>query len=82
MISTLAAAQVRTGNDGDGTTQITLTWSPVDAGSTVEVWRMGYGNYPEYDDGPTPGDVPTIPASYPPAGWTLTAVTGASKNST
>lgn len=74
-ISTLAATQVRTGNDADGTTRITLTWTPVPAGSTVEVWRAGYGNYPEYDDGPTPGSVPATPASYPPAGWTLTAVT-------
>ena len=73
-ITTLAATQVRTGNDADGTTQITLTWTPVPAGSTVEVWRKGYGNYPEYDDGPTPGSVPVIPASYPPAGWTLTSV--------
>ena len=44
-------------------------------GSTVEVWRKGYGNYPEYDDGATPGSVPATPGSYPPAGWTLTTVT-------
>src|SRR5262249_22714979 len=74
-ISTLVAAQVRTGNDSDGNTRITLTWSPVAPGSTVEVWRKAYGNYPEYDDGPTPGSVPAIPGAYPPAGWTLTTVT-------
>jgi len=74
-ITTLAATQVRTGNDGDGNTKITLTWTAVPAGSTVEVWRKGYGNYPEYDDGPTPGSVPPAPGAYPPAGWTLTTVT-------
>src|SRR5262249_16863593 len=72
-ISTLVAAQVRTANDAN--TRITLTWSPVAPGSTVEVWRKAYGNYPEYDDGPTPGSVPAIPGAYPPAGWTLTTVT-------
>ncbi|MCE9626748.1 MAG: T9SS type A sorting domain-containing protein, partial [Candidatus Eisenbacteria bacterium] len=74
-ITTLSATQVRTGNDTDGNTKITLSWSPVPVGSTVEVWRKGYGNYPEYDDGPSPGSVPAAPASYPPAGWTLTSVT-------
>jgi len=74
-ITTLAATQVRTGNDSDGNTKITLSWTAVPAGSTVEVWRKGFGNYPEYDDGPTPGSVPDTPAAYPPAGWTLTTVT-------
>ncbi|HEY6196178.1 MAG TPA: Ig-like domain repeat protein [Candidatus Eisenbacteria bacterium] len=73
-ITTLASTQLRTGNDGDGTTKIALTWSAVPAGSTVEVWRKGYGNYPEYDDGPSPGSVPATPGAYPPAGWTLTGV--------
>jgi hypothetical protein len=74
-ITTLTATQVRTGNDADGNTKITLSWTAVPAGSTVEVWRKGYGNYPEYDDGATPGSVPATPGSYPPAGWTLTTVT-------
>jgi hypothetical protein len=73
-ITTLTATQVRTGNDSDGNTKITLSWTAVPAGSTVEVWRKGYGNYPEYDDGATPGSVPATPGSYPPAGWTLTTV--------
>jgi hypothetical protein len=73
-ITTLASVQQRTGNDGDGTTKITLTWTAVPAGSTVEVWRKGYGNYPEYNGGDTPGSEPDLPATYPPAGWTLTAV--------
>jgi len=74
-IANLTATQVRTGNDTDGNTAITLTWSGVAAGSTVEVWRKGFGNYPEYDDGPSAGSTPAIPSSYPPVGWTLTSVT-------
>ncbi len=73
-ITTLASTQLRTGNDGDGTTRIALTWSAVPVGFTVEVWRKGYGNYPEYDDGPSPGSTPVTPGAYPPAGWTLTGV--------
>jgi flagellar hook assembly protein FlgD len=73
-ITTLSSIQRRTGNDNDGTTKITLTWTPVPAGSTVEVWRKGYGNYPEYNGGASPGSTPATPTSYPPAGWTLTAV--------
>ena len=74
-ISTLTATQVRTGNDSDGNTKITLSWTAVPVGSSVEVWRKAYGNYPEYDDGATPGSVPATPGAYPPAGWTLTSVT-------
>ena len=40
----------------------------------VEVWRNGFGDYPEYDDGPTPGSTPAVSGAYPPAGWTLTLV--------
>jgi len=74
-ITTLTATQLQTGNDSSGDTKITLSWTAVPAGSTVEVWRKGFGNYPEYDNGPTPGSVPAPPASYPPAGWTLSPVT-------
>src|SRR5262249_39588073 len=41
--------------------------------ASVEVWRKGFGSYPTYDNGG--GSVPALPGSYPPAGWTLTAVT-------
>ena len=71
----LAASQTRTGNGSDGTTSIGLSWSAVPAERTVEVWRRGYGNYPEYDDGPSPGFIPAVPTSYPPVGWTKTTVT-------
>ncbi len=75
-VTALSSVQVRTGNDADGTTKITLTYTtPADA-ATVEVWRKGFGNYPFYDNSPGAGSVPPAPASYPPAGWTLTSVTG------
>ncbi len=74
-ITLLAASQIKVGNDGDGTTKIDLAWPPVEAGATVEVYRAGFGNHPEYDDPPTPGSAPAAP-SYPPGGpWVLTSVT-------
>jgi len=76
-LTALAAARVLTGNPaGQPTTGITVTYTgTVPAGGHIEVWRKRFGNYPEYDDGSTPGSAPTLPASYPPAGWTPTAVT-------
>ncbi|HEY3216067.1 MAG TPA: putative Ig domain-containing protein, partial [Candidatus Eisenbacteria bacterium] len=72
-ISDLAATQVQTGNDSDGTTKIDLSWSATPLGTTVEVYRAGFGSYPEYDD--AGGHVPATP-SYPPgAPWTLTPIT-------
>ncbi len=71
-IADLTGVQLRTGNDADGTTKIQLTWSAVEVGATVEVYRAGFGFYPEYDDGG--GVVPAVP-SYPPgAPWALTPV--------
>ncbi len=66
-VADLAVAQVKTGNDANGTTKVSLAFAlPADADS-VFVWRKGYGAYPEYDDGG--GSVPVVPAGYPPAGW-------------
>jgi hypothetical protein len=74
-IANLAAAQVKAGNDADGTTEITLTWSPVEAGATVEVYRKGFGFYPEYDDdGGFEPAAPATPALAVGAGWTPTGV--------
>jgi hypothetical protein len=61
----LAAAQWKTGNDGDGTTKITVSWPAVETGATVHVYRADYGFYPEYDD--LGGGMPTYPAGT----WTL-----------
>jgi len=74
-VANLGAAQVKTGNDTDGTTDVLLTFTAPGDAAVVEVYRAGFGNYPEYDDAPGAGSVPATPA-YPPGGpWTLTAVT-------
>lgn len=71
-IALLAASPVKSDNDGDGTTKIRLTWPAVESGSTVEVWRANWGDYPHYDA----GGAPAAPASYPPgAPWQQTTVT-------
>ena len=80
-IGDLAAVQVKTGNGSDGTTNIDLSWSAVtepDA-DVIEIYRAGYGDYPEYDDGT--GTVPATP-SYPPSGaWTYVATVAATATS-
>ena len=73
-ISDLVATQILTGTPAGSTTKIKLTWTGILGGTTVEVWRKGFGSYPEYDD--AAGAVPTASATYPPGtGWTLTEVT-------
>ncbi len=70
-IASLAAAQLKSGNDADGTTVITLTWPAVEAGATVELFRKGFGYYPEYDDlGGVVPSAPADPAAALIAGWT------------
>jgi len=76
-VTALAAAQQKTGNDADGTTKIALTFT-APGGTTVEVWRKGFGGYPQYDD--AGGSTPPAPGSYPPAGWTLTGVTASGQS--
>lgn len=77
-ISNLAAAQLKTGNDADGTTKVQLTFTAPGDAASVEVYRAPYGTtlgstYPEYDD--VAGGPPAAP-SYPPAApWALTGVT-------
>jgi hypothetical protein len=72
-VSNLATSQVKLGNDGDGTTKVTVTFTaPLDA-ATVEVYRAGFGQYPEYDD--AGGSVPAAPTYPPVAPWVLTGVT-------
>lgn len=78
-ISGLSATQVKSGNDGNGTTKIDLSWTlPADLDLTsVEIFRKGFGDYPEYDDGT--GAVPTPPANPTAAlgdGWTAVATLG------
>jgi hypothetical protein len=73
-ITNLAATQLLTGNDGDGTTKIQITYTPPAGSAQVRVYRAGFGNYPEYDDAPLAGSVPVTPAYPPPAPWALTGV--------
>jgi hypothetical protein len=73
-VSDLAATQQKTLNDGDGTTKIALTFTAPVSASVIEVYRAGYGNYPEYDDLPGAGSVPAIPGYPPSSPWALTGV--------
>lgn len=72
-VADLLSTQVKTGNDADGTTMVTLTFSaPLDA-DNVEVYRAPFGYYPEYDD--DGGAVPALPTYPPAAPWEPTLVT-------
>jgi hypothetical protein len=69
---TLTATQVTTGNGASGTTRILLVPSgTLSLGESYAFFRAPYGNYPEYDDGPSPGSVPTVPSYPPPPTWSL-----------
>ena len=71
-ITNLSATQNWTGNPVGGTTGTTLSWDAT--ANTVEVWRAGFGHYPEYND--EGGGVPSASPTYPPgAGWVKTTVT-------
>jgi len=79
-IANLAAVQQKTGNDVDGTTKIALTFTAPGDAATIEVYRAGFGNYPEYNDAPGAGSVPATP-SYPPGSpWVLTSVTASGQS--
>lgn len=72
VLADLAATQVMSGSPPGGTnstTAIRLNWTaPADpSAATVEIYRMGFGFYPEYDDGG--GSVPTPPAAPGAGGW-------------
>lgn len=65
----LTAAQLKLGNDSDGTTVINLSWTaPTGDADFITIWRKGYGDYPEYNDGT--GAVPVAPVTVG-NGWTL-----------
>ena len=67
-VANLSATRVIPGTLGQATIPIQLSWDATPGGTTVEVWRKGFGSYPEYDD--AGGATPTASASYPPgAGW-------------
>jgi hypothetical protein len=74
-ITTLTASTETSGNGPSGIQRIRLDWSAVPAGSTVEVWRAPFGNYPEYNDAPGAGSTPAAPSYPPPAPWAVSTVT-------
>jgi len=72
----LAGHAAGVGTGGAGMTKVAITFTPPSDGSQVVVYRKGYGSYPQYGTGPTPGAPPQAPTSYPPpSGWELTGVT-------
>ncbi|HTO92022.1 MAG TPA: putative Ig domain-containing protein, partial [Candidatus Sulfotelmatobacter sp.] len=71
-VGNLAALQTQSGNDNDGTVRIQVTFTMPPGATSAEVYRAGFGHYPQYDD--AGGTVPALP-SYPPSSpWVLTAV--------
>jgi hypothetical protein len=72
-VTNLAATRLTTGNDGDYTARIQITFTATTFAATAEVYRAPFGGYPRYDD--AGGFIPPTP-SYPPGPpWVLTAVT-------
>jgi hypothetical protein len=75
----LTAAQKITGNSAipAGTTDILVSWTGQEAGSSIAVYRKGFGGYPYYDDaGGVAPAAPTNPGTAASSGWQLTGVTG------
>ncbi len=70
-LSGLTATQQRTGNPAGQVTKINLAWSAPEAGASVQLFRKGFGSYPEYDD--NGGAAPGAPGAFPPAGWSYVA---------
>ncbi|MBK9472576.1 MAG: hypothetical protein IPO18_09870 [bacterium] len=73
----VAAAQVLSGNALAAQTAVDVTWSvpATPDAQGIQVWRKGFGSYPEFSDGG--GSVPAVPAAgVDPAtvGWQLAAV--------
>ncbi len=79
VLADLTATQVKTGNDSDGTTKITLNWTaPGGDADFIDIYRKGFGDYPEYDDGT--GAVPTGPVTTA-NGWVLAGTVAATATS-
>jgi hypothetical protein len=71
-VADLVVTRQPTGNDGDGTGVMQVTFTASAHTSAVEVYRAAFGGYPRYDD--DGGLTPPTP-SYPPgAPWVLTGV--------
>src|SRR5262249_725037 len=74
-IADLEAQALGTDSNGDGTRQVRVTFTAPPGAAAVEVYRAGFGNYPEYDDGPNAGSVPAAPSYPPDVRWSLTGIT-------
>lgn len=80
VLADLTATQLKTGNDSDGTTKIDLAWTaPGGDAALIDLWRKGYGDYPEYNDGT--GAIPTAPLTPLAVGWTHVATVAATTTS-
>ena len=66
-ISGLVATQQDAGTGSGSTTKITLSWATPAQGTTVELFRTGFGGYPQYDD--AGGSAPAAPSWPPDARW-------------
>ena len=64
---TIVATQVKTGNDGSGLTRTSFQLGSLAVEDAIELYRASFGNYPLYEDGPSPGSVPVVSSSSPPA---------------
>ncbi len=78
-VADLATSQVTSGNDGDGTTAVTVNFTAPGDAAVTEVYRAPYGTtttnaYPEYDD-LAGASAPAVPTYPPAAPWSLTSVT-------
>ncbi|MFH1843685.1 MAG: DUF1349 domain-containing protein [bacterium] len=78
-ITDLAMTSLLNGGDSDGSFHLELAWSPLACAATVELYRHGFGAYPEYDDGG--GEIPAAPATPGTGGWELVASLPATANS-
>lgn len=75
--SSVTAVQVLAGNAATATTAIDVNWTAPASpdAQAIEIWRKGFGSYPEYSDGG--GATPAIPGTLADpagAGWQLAAV--------
>lgn len=87
-VADLSVSQVTAGNDDDGTTKVTVSFTPPGDADMVEVYRAPYGalpsgpnSYPEYDDEPGSG-APPAPTYPPGAPWQLTSLTAPGNDET
>jgi Domain of unknown function (DUF4082)/Bacterial Ig-like domain/Bacterial Ig domain/Purple acid Phosphatase, N-terminal domain/FlgD Ig-like domain/Cohesin domain len=81
-ISDLATAPVTSGNGTSGIIKLHVSFTVPGDASAVEVYRAPFGNYPDYDDGASPGHVPVAPVYPPPAPWTRVTGMATSGNDT